>query len=83
MMLGLITVIDWICGGEPVTAIEVTSDETVKAKSPEMVKRKVERGVGTATPILKVRRRVERVSPGVLAFCALMDTTFMRLLLRS
>jgi hypothetical protein len=83
MILGLTTCVDRICGGVPVTAIEVTSDETVNWKSPEMVKRKVESGVGTATPMLKETSRVETVTPGVFAFSALMETMFMRLLLRS
>jgi len=71
---------DWIWGGEPVTAIEATSEETVNWKLPEMVKMKVERGVGTLTPIVNVASSVERVTPGVLEFCALMETMFIRLL---
>lgn len=45
------------------TAISVTWDETVKMKLPEMVKMKVERAVGQATPIV-TSTVVEKVSPG-------------------
>lgn len=79
-MLGLTTVIDNIWGGDPVTAIEVTSEETVNWKLPEIVKMKVERGVGTLTPMVNVASSVETVTPGVLEFCALMDTIFIKLL---
>ncbi len=67
-MFGLTTLIDTICGGDPVTAIEVTSEETVNWKLPEMVKTKVERGVGTLTPMVNVASSVETVTPGVLEF---------------
>lgn len=65
------------------TAIEVTKEETVNWKVPDIVNRKVESGVGTGTPILNETRSVETVRPGVLAFWAFMETMFMRLLLRS
>lgn len=48
-----------------------------------MVKIKTDIGVGTATPIVKDIRRVETVVPGVLAFYALIETIFMRLLFLS
>lgn len=44
---------------------------------------KTDIGVGTETPIVKDINRVETVVPGVLAFYALIETIFIRLLLRS
>lgn len=48
-----------------------------------MVRRKVESGVGTLTPMVIVTCSVETVTPGVLVFCALIDTIFIRLLFLS
>ena len=80
MILGLTTVEADICGGDPVTAMELTKDETVKRKPPEIVKRNVERGVGQATPIVMSKRRVEVVVPGRLLVWGLIETRLMRLL---
>ena len=63
-MLGLTAVIDVIWGGDPETAIAVTKEETVNLKLPEIVIRKVESGVGQATPIVMSARKVETVVPG-------------------
>jgi hypothetical protein len=83
MMFGLTTVVDEIWGGVPDTAIELTKEETVNWKFPETVRRKVESGVGTLTPIVNVTSKVETVAPGILVFCALMETMFIRLLFLS
>ena len=64
IMLGLTTVVDRIWGGLPVTAIEVTNEEAVNVKLPEIVKRKTDIGVGQATPIVTSARKVETVIPG-------------------
>lgn len=81
--LGLTTVVDCTAGGSPVTAMVVTREEAVNWKFPDMVKKKVERAVGEATPMVMSRRRVDIVIPGWLAFWALMETRLRRLLFLS